>query len=187
MIATQKPLKQALPACNRMTVTPEMAARWLESANTHNRPVSDAYVERLARDMRNGQWKLTHEGIAFDSHGVLLDGQNRLWAVVQANVSVAMHVWFNVTPESLMVINSGKPRSLADNLRLSGRCGEVTKNDLATLRAMLGRGGDTSLTASQLSKMTSVTVTCSLDARHPPVLPTPTTRPRSRRMPLRLN
>jgi hypothetical protein len=48
-----------------------------------------------------------------------------------------------------MVINSGKPRSLADNLRLSGRCGEVTKNDLATLRAMLGRGGDTSLTASE--------------------------------------
>jgi hypothetical protein len=142
-------MKPSMPAVQLMTVTPGMAANWLEHANTHNRPVSDAYVERLARDMRNGHWVLTHEGIAFDPNGVLLDGQNRLWAVIQADVPVRMHVWFNVTPEALMVINCGKPRSLADNLRLAGCCGDVDKSDLATLRAMLGRGGNVSMTSSE--------------------------------------
>jgi hypothetical protein len=132
-----------------MTVTPEMAAHWLENANDDNRFLSEPFVARLARDIRAGQWKLTHEGIAFDVHGRLIDGQHRLWAVVQAEIPVRMYVWLNVAPESLMVINIGRPRSLADNLRLSGNCKGVSKNDLATLRAMLARGGSLSLTPSE--------------------------------------
>jgi hypothetical protein len=134
---------------HRMTVTPEMALNWLEHANNHNRPVSQKYAERLACDMRNGRWVLTHEGVAFDPNGVLLDGQHRLWAVAFANVPVEMHVWLNVSPESLMVINNGRVRSLADNLRLGGGCGDVDKNQLATLRAMLGKGHDVALTAAE--------------------------------------
>jgi hypothetical protein len=33
-----------------------------------------------------------------------------------------MHVWFNVTPESLRAINSGRVRGLVDNRSLAGRC-----------------------------------------------------------------
>jgi len=131
------------PSVHPMTVTPERALNWLDNANTRNRKISDSYAQKLARDMRAGRWMLTHEGIAFDPHGVLLDGQHRLWAVVLADVPVRMHVWFDVTPESLMVINSGRSRSLADNLRLGGGLGDVDHRELATLRAMLGRGGRT--------------------------------------------
>ena len=138
----------------RMVVTPEQALEWLERANNNNRRLSDTYARRLARDMQAGRWVLTHEGIAFDPNGILIDGQHRLWAVALAAVPVLMHVWFGVTPESLMVINNGKPRNLADNLKLSGTVGSVDGRGLATLRAMLGKGtSDGALTAYEAGEL----------------------------------
>ena len=138
MIATNSPVSRTEPHCNRMTITPTMALNWLEHANTNNRKISDAYVKKLARDMKAGRWRLTHQGIAFDPHGVLLDGQNRLWAIVEADMPMDMHVWFNVSPEALPVIDGVKPRTLADQLRLGQQHGQVTARHTSTLRAMLG-------------------------------------------------
>ena len=101
------PLSGPGPTVTRVLVTPAMAMDWLDNANTSNRKVSDAHVQRLARDMTSGEWKLTHEGIAFDPSGILLDGQHRLWAVVMSETSVEMHVWRNVTREALMAIDGG--------------------------------------------------------------------------------
>jgi len=50
-----------------------------------NRPVSTRKVNDYAVDMLKGEWKLTHQGIAFDTKGILKDGQHRLLAVVQAS------------------------------------------------------------------------------------------------------
>jgi len=153
MIATES-AKGTEPFVELMLVTPERALNWLENANNRNRRVSDAYVQRLARDMRNGRWVLTHEGIAFDPNGMLLDGQHRLWAVVMAETAVQMHIWFNVTAESLMVINSGRARTLTDNLKLGGGLGNVSGRELATLRGMLGRGVESpSLTPSEAKEL----------------------------------
>ena len=138
MIATIETATNAEPHVSRMTVTPTMAGNWLENANTKNRHIREDYARRLARDMSQGRWRLTHQGIAFDSHGVLLDGQHRLWGVMLADVPVEMYVWFNVTPEALDVIDGGEMRSLADRLRLSGRHGHITKNHTSVLNAMLG-------------------------------------------------
>ena len=129
------------PSVTRTTVTPEMAIDWLDKANTNNRTVSDTHVQRLARDMKQGKWVLTHEGIAFDSSGILLDGQHRLWAVVIAEVPIEMHIWRGVTREALMAIDCGKSRSLGDVLRLSGGHGQVNNRHIAILRAMLGGFG----------------------------------------------
>lgn len=129
------------PQSSLMTINPEMAQRWLDGSNDHNRPLSMAYCERLARDMREGQWKTTHEGIAFSSHGRLLDGQHRLRAITLAKVSVEMFVWFGVSPAALMAINNGRPRNLVDSLSLSGAVGDIDFNDVAILRAMLGGMG----------------------------------------------
>ena len=144
------PLSGPGPTVTRVLVTPAMAMDWLDNANTSNRKVSDAHVQRLARDMTSGEWKLTHEGIAFDPSGILLDGQHRLWAVVMSETPVEMHVWRNVTREALMAIDCGKPRTLCDVLRLSGGHGDVGTTDMAVLRAMLGGlAGPVALTSSQ--------------------------------------
>jgi len=120
-----------------MEVTPEQAAKWLEE-NTKNRPLCHAHVQRLAEDMRARRWQLTHQGIAFDSNGLLLDGQHRLWAIVEAGVPITFQVFFNEPPDSRLVIDAGKRRSNLDIIALSGQIGHVSCLELATLRAMLG-------------------------------------------------
>ena len=141
------------PQVVKMTISPTMALNWLEHANTHNRNVSYAHVKRLARDMKHGHWVLTHEGIAFDPRGVLLDGQHRLWAIVEADVAVTMHVWFNITAEALSAINHGKPRTLTDLLHFGGQHERITSKELAVLRAMLGSfAGPVTLTTAEASK-----------------------------------
>ena len=110
------------PANSRMTsevvlVTPAMAEKWLE-ANTHNRPVSDSLVERYAADMEAGDWKLTHQGIAFDESGTLADGQHRLWAIYKSQQQVSMMVSRNVPADALGNIDGHRVRSVADNLGL---------------------------------------------------------------------
>jgi hypothetical protein len=117
-------------------VTPEMAFKWLEG-NTHNRPVIQAHVERLAREIRAGRWHPTHQGIAFDTNGLLIDGQHRLWAIVEAKIPVSIRVFYNEPPENVIVLDCGQRRSNLDVLNIVGEVGKITNKHLATLRAML--------------------------------------------------
>jgi len=130
------------PTVKRMVVDPDTALAWLETANTNNRRVSDKHVHRLARDMAEGKWRLTHEAIAFDVDGTLLDGQHRLWAIIESGAAVEMFVWRNIDGDSMMAIDCGKVRSMADILNIAGENGDVCPNRLAALRAMLGGFGN---------------------------------------------
>jgi hypothetical protein len=58
------------------TITPSRAAELL-AANTTNRPLSRPVVRGFAEAMRRDEWLVTHQGIAFDVNGVLVDGQHR--------------------------------------------------------------------------------------------------------------
>lgn len=73
------------------TITPEIAKTYL-TRNVNNRKPSNKTVSIYAREMKMGKWQLTHQGLAFDENGDLLDGQHRLWAVVEADVPVQMIV-----------------------------------------------------------------------------------------------
>ena len=154
MIATQNlRLARTGPVVERMWIAPDLALEWLEKTNTNNRKVSQKHVDRLARDMTDGKWVLTHSGIAFGPDGTLLDGQHRLWAIVESGVSVEMFVWRNVEPEAMMTIDCGKTRSMADILNIAGENGDVSKNHLAALRGMLGGfGNPPMLSPSETSK-----------------------------------
>jgi hypothetical protein len=124
-----------------MTITPAKALEWLENANIRNRPVCQSHVNKLARDLKSGQWRPTHEGIAFDVHGVLLDGQHRLWAIVESRTPLQTLVFYNVPRDSIMVINGGRIRTVVDRLKLANRDGNVSSHHTSTLRAMLGGYG----------------------------------------------
>ncbi|HEY5457051.1 MAG TPA: hypothetical protein VIJ96_16425, partial [Acidothermaceae bacterium] len=101
------------------TITPAKAAEWLE-ANTTNRPVSRTVVRAFADAMKRGEWIVTHQGIAFDVSGVLIDGQHRLAAVVEADVPVAMTVFTDVDDGTFDVLDTGKRRNAADVLAIEG-------------------------------------------------------------------
>ncbi|MFB8416467.1 hypothetical protein ACFC63_13300 [Streptomyces albidoflavus] len=62
-------------------VTPELAIEWLRRNIENNRPVSHGKVRQWKTDIEQGRWKLTHQGIAFDPEGNLIDGQHRLLAI----------------------------------------------------------------------------------------------------------
>lgn len=48
-----------------------------------NRPIRPTHVRDLLQAMLGGQWNKTHQGIAFDEDGVLLDGYHRMMALAQ--------------------------------------------------------------------------------------------------------
>ena len=100
-------------------ITPKKAEEML-AANTANRPLSKPVVRSFAEAMRRGDWKVTHQGIAFDTRGVLVDGQHRLAAVAEADRSVEMTVFTDVPDETFDVLDTGKRRNAADTLAIEG-------------------------------------------------------------------
>ncbi len=119
----------------KRTITPEIAIRWLE-ANDNNRPVSQMRVQQLAKDMTDGVFELTHQGIAFDSDGKLIDGQHRLWAVVESKKTVLMFVCFGLDRgEVVHYIDDGRPRSMTDKLGYGGI--DTNKRRVSVVRTML--------------------------------------------------
>src|SRR6266545_1760562 len=101
------------------TITPARAAEWLE-ANTTNRPLSRAVVRLFAEAMRRGEWLVTHQGIAFDVNGVLVDGQHRLAAIIEADRPVELTVFSEVAEGTFDVLDTGKRRTAADVLAIEG-------------------------------------------------------------------
>lgn len=121
-------------------ITPDLAAKMLES-NTHNRTVNDLHVSRLGEDMKNGKWIVTHQGLAWDATGTLIDGQHRLWAVLGSKTSVVMMCAYNVDPDALKVIDTGKTRTVGQTLDLvSGRKnGRLVTSRSAVIRSLEAR------------------------------------------------
>lgn len=115
-------------------VTPELATKWLEG-NTHNRPVRDSVVLRYAADMKAGRWKQTHQGIAMDENGTLIDGQHRLFAVIEAGVPVLMQVTYNLPMDAQTVVDDNVRRSVVDVLKINGY-GSISALHASTARRM---------------------------------------------------
>lgn len=118
-----------------VTITPDLATEWLEH-NTHNRPVKWSRVKQWAGAMKRGEWKLNGDAIRFDYNGVLIDGQNRLWAIVEADRPIASLVATNLEPDAQDTMDLGVRRSLADTLALRGEANTIT---LASLTNWLWR------------------------------------------------
>ena len=98
-----------------MEITPDLATEFLKR-NTGNRAIRKRAVDQYADDLRRGNWKLTHQGVAVSPDGRLLDGQHRLSAIVQSGVAAQMVVALDVPESAYLVIDRGKPRLLADAL-----------------------------------------------------------------------
>jgi hypothetical protein len=103
---------------NVETITPDKAVEYLKK-NTANRALRPTWVKTLAFSMRRGDWRLSHQGIAFSTAGDLLDGQHRLAAVIESGVSVEMTVARGVDPAAFISMDLGAKRSVADLLHIS--------------------------------------------------------------------
>jgi hypothetical protein len=103
-----------------MTVTPAMALRCLEKNKVANRNLSQSRINAMVSDMVNGHWILTHQGIAFDNDGNLLDGQHRLAACIQSEMPFKTLVTKGLSVEACVAVDNVRPRSITDHARQIG-------------------------------------------------------------------
>ncbi len=116
------------------TVTPAMAAEYLSKNHPKNRPIRDFRVKKWVEEIKQGRWLLTHQGIAFDEDGYLIDGQHRLTAVITSGIPAPMMVTKGVDVSTFAVLDQGAMRSASDILGLSSR-------QVAALRCLMGLEG----------------------------------------------
>lgn len=121
-----------------LDITPDMAVKWLEG-NVMNRPVCQGHVDAMSEDMKGHRWIPTHQGIAFDDKGTLVDGQQRLWAIFLSDRTIRMSVTRGLSAEAIELIDGGKARSLTDRMCINGRFGteRLNRRHAATLHEMV--------------------------------------------------
>lgn len=145
----------------REIVTPDKAKEYL-ATNEGNRKLNMRVAGQLASEIREGRWQLTHQGIAFDENGVLIDGQHRLTAVVLADTPAELMVARGVKPSenNLYAIDNGHRRSIRDMLQI-GKYDSLYTNSqligaLQTFFITKGqRGKDHRLSADEMAKYIS--------------------------------
>lgn len=106
-----------------MLVTPEIARQWLTHNIVNNRPLNNRQVQRLETAIKNGQWQLTHQGIAFNNRGELIDGQHRLKAIAEAGEAVRILVTRGVDDShgELYTIDTGYQRTAVQTGYITGK------------------------------------------------------------------
>ncbi|MEK7888253.1 hypothetical protein AAB992_14130 [Burkholderia contaminans] len=105
------------PAVIRVKVTPAIAQRWLE-LNRRNRALRPRVVRHYASQMKENRWVLNGECIKFSARGVLIDGQHRLHAVVEADVAIDFDVHVGLSDDAVFTIDTGALRTGADVLTM---------------------------------------------------------------------
>lgn len=101
-----------------VTMTPEWAQHILDQQNFRNRLISNAGVEKIVAAINQGDWKITHQGIAIDTNDQLLDGQHRLTAIVRAGQPVEIMLTTGCDPKAFDVVDCGRARTASDALQL---------------------------------------------------------------------
>lgn len=102
-----------------VTITPETASRLLEQ-NTGNRKVSKANYNLVTEAMAKGEWELNGEAIKIATDGRILDGQHRLMAAANNDLSFQTLIVYGLRGETQDTMDTGKSRSATDVLSING-------------------------------------------------------------------
>jgi hypothetical protein len=103
-----------------MLVSPEMAKHYL-SQNIANRRPKTPRVLLYSKEMKEGRWKSnTGETIKIATSGRVLDGQQRLMAIIHSGCSIKFHVAFNLDESVFSVLDTGSSRNSTDTFKAAG-------------------------------------------------------------------
>ena len=102
-------------------VTPDFARELLQT-NINNRNVLPAHVKALAREMAEGRWEENGQPIIMTEKRRLIDGQNRLLAVILSGVTIRALLVIGVSDDFKVrkTLDQGKNRSVANILQIAG-------------------------------------------------------------------
>lgn len=114
------------------TVSVKTAQDWLANKNKINRDLATMSVDDLANTMAQDHYRFTFEPIVFcdeykapdtgEEFGeTLMEGQHRLAALVKSGKPQKFLVIRHADPAMFQVIGTGRPRSIADQLKINRR------------------------------------------------------------------
>lgn len=105
----------------RVVITPEMAMELLEG-NKINRPIDQTTVNRITRQITEGKWRYNGDTIKVTKTLDILDGQHRLWAIIEAKRAVETLVVIGIDREAFETIDTlRKFRTFGDTVALEGQ------------------------------------------------------------------
>lgn len=87
---------------------------------TRNRPVVQAKVRQMARDMTSKRWFINGQTIKLSKEGNLIDGQHRLFAVIEADEEIPVLVVTGLDQSVFSTLDMGASRPFADHLLAEG-------------------------------------------------------------------
>jgi hypothetical protein len=105
-------------------VTPEMAESMLTDRGP-NRHVAASVINKYARDMTAGRWRLNGQTIKLSADGRLLDGQHRLEAAKKAKRAFPAIIVEGLADEILGSLDIGRRRAMSDVLRERGESNTI--------------------------------------------------------------
>lgn len=118
------------------TITPKLARVYFDR-RAPNRPINNRAVMRYSQAMKDGAWETTHEGIAFNENNMLIDGQHRLLAVIDSNVTITIQVTRYSERAPMAVMNCGVARNQGDRMQLAGVIPDHGRAYTAIISAMI--------------------------------------------------
>jgi hypothetical protein len=128
--------------------TPALAANALEKYNGNNRKLKMVKVEQMKDDMVNGNWLLSHQGIAFGLDNELKDGQNRLSSIARAGASLPILTFIGVDDKVKQVIDQGVSRTAGDVAKFKGIEAPQLNRRLTIARAIEAGSGSHNISCS---------------------------------------
>lgn len=134
------------------TITPQIAEAYLSKNDDKNRGIRFGSLKEYVRCMEEGSWQLTHQAIAFDCTGKLIDGQHRLRAIVKSGTTQQMYVARYDSSETSMKlsIDRNARRTIADVLH-------IDKKYIETASAMLTMAfSQTAVTVHEVEELIQV-------------------------------
>lgn len=100
-------------------VNPALAEKWLKR-NVRNRTMKDTKIDAMVKDMQQGNFNFNGSTICFSDDGALLDGQNRLAAVVKSGRTIPFIVVRGLVSNAQDTMDTGTARSYSDVLKIRG-------------------------------------------------------------------
>jgi len=104
----------------RTVITPDRAKQLLDQNIENNRSFSPGRVRRYASDMAAGRWRYNGESIKIDVRGRMIDGQQRLRAIILSGIPQEMELVENIPDNVVYTLDQGRGRSAADSLKMRG-------------------------------------------------------------------
>jgi hypothetical protein len=102
-------------------MTVERAQQLLDNNHPKNLTMKPAKIKQMTNDILNGDWRLTPEPIIVSSEGVLLDGQNRCMACLNADIAIPVFLCTGAPEDVMLAVNVGASRNVADVARIMGK------------------------------------------------------------------